>query len=96
MDEQDDGQRLETTKPRISAGLLNEWCPNSESNQGHGDFQSPALPTELFGQRGALNLIHAVSSTLFLKIKSVCSTLRQLVGFALILAALSQASALQW
>ncbi len=26
------------------------WCPDSESNQGHGDFQSPALPTELSGQ----------------------------------------------
>ena len=26
------------------------WCPNPESNQGHEDFQSSALPTELFGQ----------------------------------------------
>ena len=26
------------------------WCPDSESNQGHGDFQSPALPTELSGR----------------------------------------------
>ena len=26
------------------------WCPESESNQRHGDFQSPALPTELSGQ----------------------------------------------
>ena len=24
-----------------------EWCLRSESNQRHGDFQSPALPTEL-------------------------------------------------
>ena len=33
-------------------GILskNEWCPDSELNQGHGDFQSPALPTELSGQ----------------------------------------------
>ena len=23
------------------------WCPEPESNQRHGDFQSPALPTEL-------------------------------------------------
>ena len=30
--------------------LINKWCPDSESNQGHGDFQSPALPTELSGQ----------------------------------------------
>ena len=30
--------------------FLNNWCPDSESNQGHGDFQSPALPTELSGQ----------------------------------------------
>ncbi len=28
----------------------NRWCPGSELNQGHGDFQSPALPTELPGQ----------------------------------------------
>ena len=25
------------------------WCPEPESNQRHGDFQSPALPTELSG-----------------------------------------------
>ena len=25
------------------------WCPDSESNQGHEDFQSSALPTELSG-----------------------------------------------
>ena len=27
-----------------------KWCPDPESNQRHGDFQSPALPTELSGQ----------------------------------------------
>ena len=27
-----------------------KWCPEPESNQRHGDFQSPALPTELSGQ----------------------------------------------
>ena len=26
------------------------WCPGAESNHRHGDFQSPALPTELPGQ----------------------------------------------
>ncbi len=26
-----------------------KWCPGPESNQRHGDFQSPALPTELPG-----------------------------------------------
>lgn len=26
-----------------------EWWPISESNQGHADFQSTALPTELIG-----------------------------------------------
>ena len=26
-----------------------KWCPGTESNRGHGDFQSPALPTELPG-----------------------------------------------
>ncbi len=26
------------------------WCPETESNCRHGDFQSPALPTELSGR----------------------------------------------
>ena len=26
------------------------WWPNLELNQGHADFQSAALPTELFGR----------------------------------------------
>ncbi|WP_226988873.1 hypothetical protein, partial [Citrobacter freundii] len=34
---------------------------------GHGDFQSPALPTELSGQRGALNRIHVCQSIKFLE-----------------------------
>ncbi len=25
------------------------WCPDAESNHGHEDFQSSALPTELSG-----------------------------------------------
>jgi hypothetical protein len=28
------------------------WWPSAESNHGHADFQSAALPTELLGQRG--------------------------------------------
>ena len=28
------------------------WWPETESNCRHGDFQSPALPTELSGQKG--------------------------------------------
>ena len=31
--------------------FLKKWCPDPESNQRHGDFQSPALPTELSGQK---------------------------------------------
>ena len=27
------------------------WCPETESNCRHGDFQSPALPTELPGHK---------------------------------------------
>lgn len=30
-----------------------EWCPGTESNRRHGDFQSPALPTELPGHLSA-------------------------------------------
>ena len=29
---------------------VSRWCPDAESNHGHGDFQSPALPTELSGR----------------------------------------------
>src|SRR5207248_4989335 len=32
---------------------LRNWCPGAESNHRHGDFQSPALPTELPGPAGA-------------------------------------------
>ena len=61
------------------------WCPDSESNQGHGDFQSPALPTELSGQRGALNPIHFVSSTKFLQINADCTIYHHIVAIARIL-----------
>ena len=43
------------------------WCPETESNRRHGDFQSPALPTELSGQRGALNWFFRGSSSKFSK-----------------------------
>ena len=33
----------------ISNLLLEEWCPGTESNRRHCDFQSHALPTELPG-----------------------------------------------
>ena len=64
-------------KPRFSARPYEWWCPDSESNQGHGDFQSPALPTELSGQRGALNPNQCNASTLFQKMLFSCSSLRQ-------------------
>ncbi len=54
-------------KTPAEARVSNLWCPNPESNQGHGDFQSPALPTELFGQRGALNLKQTPASNAFHK-----------------------------
>ncbi len=57
----------EKQKPGHKAGFSELWCPNPESNQGHADFQSAALPTELFGQRGALNLNGRRSSTGFSK-----------------------------
>ncbi len=37
---------------------LNEfWCPDLESNQGHRDFQSLALPTELSGQHNGVYFV---------------------------------------
>ena len=57
---------MKSKKPALS-WFNQKWCPDSESNQGHGDFQSPALPTELSGQRGALNRIGRWASTAFLQ-----------------------------
>ena len=37
--------------PVFTEGSLGLWCPVPESNQGHEDFQSTALPTELTGLR---------------------------------------------
>ena len=66
--------RIDLEAERLNRGVLKRktdlrggpfiwiWCPDSESNQGHGDFQSPALPTELSGQRGALNRISGAAS----------------------------------
>ena len=34
-----------------------KWCPDSESNQGHEDFQSSALPTELSGRLNGVGLL---------------------------------------
>ena len=36
----------------IGVFTLITWWPVAESNHGHADFQSAALPTELTGQRG--------------------------------------------
>ena len=43
---------FQTQKNQLSlVFLFRNWCPDAESNHGHGDFQSPALPTELSGQQ---------------------------------------------
>ena len=34
---------------RLFLDRWKKWWPNLELNQGHADFQSAALPTELFG-----------------------------------------------
>ena len=41
---------VEQCKTKSSADAELYWCPETESNCRHGDFQSPALPTELSGQ----------------------------------------------
>jgi hypothetical protein len=44
------GDWPQNKKARLTTGLAVLWCPDPESNQGHADFQSAALPTELSGQ----------------------------------------------
>ena len=66
----------------LNQRALMRWCPDSESNQGHGDFQSPALPTELSGQRGALNLIRLVSSIKFLQFSADCTIYHHFAAIA--------------
>jgi hypothetical protein len=44
--------RADVKKPETSSGFWN-WWPVAESNHGHADFQSAALPTELTGRRAA-------------------------------------------
>src|SRR5882762_3790883 len=36
---------------KMARVTLRNWCPGAESNHRHGDFQSPALPTELPGPK---------------------------------------------
>jgi hypothetical protein len=43
--------------PVLTEGSLGLWCPVPESNQGHEDFQSTALPTELTGLHDLLFVI---------------------------------------
>ncbi len=45
---------------------METWCPEAESNHRHGDFQSPALPTELSGLTGRIKPYSAQSVKHFL------------------------------
>jgi hypothetical protein len=45
----DSGKHKKRTR-FLRSGFLETWWPGTESNRRHGDFQSPALPTELPGQ----------------------------------------------
>lgn len=47
------GERSIAFEFRPLLDLEKEWCPDLDSNQGHCDFQSHALPTELSGRRGS-------------------------------------------
>jgi hypothetical protein len=38
----------------VDEAMRKKWCPNADLNHGHADFQSAALPTELFGHLFAL------------------------------------------
>ena len=51
--------------------LIKKWCLRAESNHRHGDFQSPALPTELQRRFYSACLVYYIlseMSTTFFKI----------------------------
>ncbi len=91
---------LQNEKTPAEARVINEWCPDSESNQGHGDFQSPALPTELSGQRSALNRRRLFPSTKIIEKPFNCLLLRQSTRlcctFAQIFQTLANQSVIHW
>ena len=64
---------LEPKSPEhFCSGLLRIWCPDSESNQGHEDFQSSALPTELSGrQLNKILSLKTASVSLRVRIKRI-------------------------
>ncbi len=41
---------------RKTSNFEKKWCPKADSNHRHSDFQSLALPTELFGQQMGLSI----------------------------------------
>ena len=45
--------------------FLFKWCPDAESNHGHRDFQSLALPTELSGHNGGWTEIRTLTACAF-------------------------------
>jgi hypothetical protein len=45
------GDPHEDLKKKATTDGCREWCREAESNHRHGDFQSPALPTELSRHR---------------------------------------------
>ena len=48
---------IEPKNPQQILRIFRIWCPVSESNQGHEDFQSSALPTELTGRRNQMCIL---------------------------------------
>src|SRR5690606_2421508 len=55
FDQQPGGEACRNSHLGGSSGFVMppEWWPGRESNPRHGDFQSPALPTELPGRCNA-------------------------------------------
>ena len=54
-------------------GAVRIWWPIAESNHGHADFQSAALPTELIGQ-GRANYSDVFPVPQYSRSKNVCSS----------------------
>ncbi len=58
-----------------------KWWPVSESNQGHSDFQSLALPTELTGHFKRVKLYSVCTESKLIQLREKAKIARFIILF---------------